>query len=208
MSTALVNSSHSAKKQSLRRYDMRGIMKKTSFITSGPNLNHTLWWQLFQAGYWFSEPLSDSLLPPPLLRPLPKYKGISDPPSAPPESVYSVWQSTKTEGRLPAKKRPPCSIAPHYEGLLWPRTPCPCHPFGCTNSGDRSSSFPFETLRFQGYFWSSNALKSMCKYRGHCQAKKKVRHTSPRPNCFGHDHDSQFHFQMLPEPSQKSFGDD
>lgn len=67
---------------------------------------------------------------------------------------------------------------------------------------------PFWTLRFQGYFWSSNALKSMCKYRGHCQAKKKVRHTSPRPNCFGHDHDSQFHFQMLPEPSQKSFGDD
>lgn len=23
----------------------------------------------------------------------------------------------------------------------------------------------------------------MCKYRGHCQAKKKVRHAAPRPNC-------------------------
>lgn len=208
MSTALVNSSHSAKKQSLRRYDMRGIMKKNIFYYFWAQPESYLTVTTFPGRLLIQRAPLRLSPPSPTPSSSTKVQRYLRPPSAPPESVYSVWQSTKTEGRLPAKKRPPCSIAPHHEGLLWPRTPCPCHPFGCTDSGDRSSSFPFETLRFQGYCWSSNALKSMCKYRGHCQAKKKVRHAAPRPNCCGHDRDSQFHFQMLPEPSQKGFGDD
>lgn len=207
MSTALVNSSHSAKKQSLRRYDMRGIMKKTSFITSGPNLNHTLRWQLFQAGYWFSEPLSDSLLPPPLLRPLPKYKGISDP-RPHPQSQCTVCDSQQ---KLREDSRPRSGLL--VRSLHTTKGCCdrvrraPVTLLGAPTVATGPHHSLLKLWGSKGIF-DLQMLWRACASTGDTVRLKKSKARRSQAKLCGHDRDSQFHFQMLPEPSQKGFGDD
>lgn len=114
------------------------------------------------------------LFPPPLLYHLSKYKDLSPPFLTLPNQCI-MYDSQQKLKKTPSQETDwPKSgflvlIIPNYEGLMWPyKRHFLGPPSGCTNSGYVSPSFPFETLRFQGRFWFSNAPKSTCLYTGRC----------------------------------------